>query len=363
MLVIGGAVMLFNQYQQASFNSQVKNEVLAQPLAKQKAVRDRLVKPAVAMRPALRLPAPQVRMTNASASDLSATNTLYSRLENGRMHLTREQVEAYLSAKGRTAANLLMAFRASGDAALLKEAMEKFPNNPEVAFAAIFAKGLSVEQQRLWLTTLAAKDPNNGLVDYVSALNYFSAGQIDEGVQALLAADGKPLNLFAQKNEEIYLSTGCSLAEAKIKSIHQADMSYLVSFRQLSTDMIDLANAYRQIGDMNSAQAALELTVSLGQRFSYGGGYMISQLVGMSIERNALQAMDPANPFGNNSQTVQDALNQLAQEKAELNKIVRQSGELFPRLSEQDWITYIEIWRTSGEVNACRWVIARYGQP
>ena len=41
--------------------------------------------------------------------------------------LTREQVEAYLKTNGRDAASLLAAFRTSGDHALLKEAMEKFP--------------------------------------------------------------------------------------------------------------------------------------------------------------------------------------------------------------------------------------------
>jgi len=65
--------------------------------------------------------------------------------------LTHEQVEAYLKANGRTAANLLAAFQASGDPALMQEAMKTYPNDPQVDFRAALDKALSPEAQRQWL--------------------------------------------------------------------------------------------------------------------------------------------------------------------------------------------------------------------
>ena len=88
----------------------------------------------------------------------------------------------------------------------------------------------------------------------------------------------------------------------------------------------------------------------------------ISQLVGMFIERNALQAMNPTSPYGSNGQTVQDRLNQLAEEKAALAELNQQATALFPALSDQDWIIYKDRWLMFGEDNALRWVISKHGQ-
>ena len=90
-----------------------------------------------------RLPAPPMQVTaqpNAPPTeDLQSTN-VYARFKDKAPKLTAEQVEAYLKANGRKASSLLAAYRTSGDPALLKEAMEKYPNDPQVAFEAVFAK-------------------------------------------------------------------------------------------------------------------------------------------------------------------------------------------------------------------------------
>ena len=51
-----------------------------------------------------------------------------------------EQVEAYLKENQRSAASLLAASRVTKDQALLQEAMEKYPHDPQVSFAALFKK-------------------------------------------------------------------------------------------------------------------------------------------------------------------------------------------------------------------------------
>jgi hypothetical protein len=106
--------------------------------------------------------------------------------------LTAGQVEPYLKENQRSAASLLAAYRPTDDQTLLDEAMQNFPNDPQVAFEAAFKKDASPEDQRQWLRALKQSAPLNALADYLSAAHYFRAGQPDQAVQDLIAASGKP---------------------------------------------------------------------------------------------------------------------------------------------------------------------------
>src|SRR5215831_10605227 len=110
----------------------------------------------IEQRTKLRLPAPRITSTpapNDSSEDLRPTN-LFTRLVNGDVpKLSPEQIDTYLTQNKRNAESLLAAFRASSDTAYLKEAEEKFPNDPRVAYAAIF-KCDSPEERSQWLDRL-----------------------------------------------------------------------------------------------------------------------------------------------------------------------------------------------------------------
>jgi RNA polymerase sigma factor (sigma-70 family) len=316
------------------------------------------------------LPAPQTQMTtstNTLVEDLPSTNLL-DRLKDKNPKLTREQVEAYLKANGRNAANLLAAFRTSGDPALLKEAMEKYPNDPQVAYEAVTDKDLSPEEQRQWLNALEKSAPNNALANYLSALNYFNSGQIDQGVREFTAASGKSLDDYnadrVESDAEVYLAAGYSMADAKELAASQLLQPQLTQLKQLGMDAVDLANAYRQTGDSASAQTVLQMAVNLGQSYatSSPGEYEIGQLVGISIEQRALQAMNPNSSYGDNGQTVQDQLNELAQQKVAINELAHQASILFPAMSDQDWIIYRDRAATFGMTAADQWLINKYGQ-
>ncbi len=370
-LVISGAITAFVIQHQAQDKLRVENESLHQQITQLQSDNLSLSRREAVAKLMLRLPAPQMQMATAAAAlptaDLQSTN-LWGRLKDKPPKLTREQVESYLKANGRSAANLLAAFRTSGDPALLKEAMQEYPNDPQVAFEAVFDKDLSPEKQRQWLNTFEKAAPGNALANYLSALNYFSSGQMDQGVQELAAASDKPMDDYTvsriQDDVEAYLASGYSLAEAKQMAAMQLMLPQLAQFKQLGLDTVDLANAYRQAGDAASAQAALQLAANLGQRYANQspGEAEISQLVGIFIERNALQAMNPTGPYGGNGQTVQDRLNQLAGEKTALTELDQQATALFPVLSDQDWIIYKDRWLMFGEDNALRWVISKHGQ-
>ena len=366
-LVVAGATTALVVQHQAQIKLHEENQSLRQQMAKLQTENERLSKHP----PVPRLPAPPMHVTtstNALVGDLQPTN-LYTRFKDKAPKLTAEQVEAYLKANGRKASSLLAAYRTSGDPALLKEAMGKYPNDPQVAFEAVFNKDLSPEQQRQWLNTLEQTAPDNALANYLSALNYFNSGQIDQGVQELAAASGKQqfqdytLDRI-QDDEEAYLSAGYSAAEAESISSDWITLPQLAQVKQLGQDLVDLANAYGQSGDQASAQAALQMAMNLGQRYgnASASATVISQLLGIVVERLALNAMDPNSPYGGNGQTVQDQLNQITQQKAAINELWQQAEPLLPTMSDQDWTNYNNRRMIFGEVAALQWVVSKYGQ-
>jgi len=308
-----------------------------------------------------------------TAEDSTSTNLidLIARILGGNQapKLTAGQVESYLKENQRSAASLLAAYRTTGERTLLDEAMQKFPNDPQVAFEAAFKKDASGEEQRQWLNALKQSAPLNALADYLSAAHYFKTGQPDQAVQDLIAASGKPQFQDytlerVQDDEEAYRAAGYSVAEAKTIPSMQLLLPQLAQMKELSRNLAELAKSYREAGDEPSAQAALHMAANLGQRYSNvsPGEPEVSQLVGIAVERIALNAMDPNSPYGSAGQTVQNRLDQLAQQDAKIRQLSQQTDALHSRMTEQDWISYKDRWRNFGEEAAGRWLINKYGQ-
>jgi RNA polymerase sigma factor (sigma-70 family) len=306
----------------------------------------------------------------AALSESSEINRLYAQLlGNTPVTLTPAQVEPYLLANGRSAASLLAAFRTTGETGLLEEAMKQFPGDPQVAFEAALRKDSPEVDRRLWLDALKKSAPDNALGYYLSAADYFKSGQRGQAMQDLQAAAGKQqLNDYSaerlEDDSEAYRAADYPLAQANLVATTQLLFPQLVQLRELSANIVDLANSYRQAGDEASAQAALQMAVSLGQAYSQSSSHepLIARLVGVAIERNALSAMPADSPWGDAGQTVQDRLNQLTQARNEVRELAGQAEALWPRMTEQDWISYQNRSSALGEEAAIRWLVARYGQ-
>lgn len=318
----------------------------------------------------LRLPAPTMQAISQPdllpVEGISSTN-LYARFKDRSAKLTAEQVEAYLKANGRQAASLLAAYRTSGNAMLLTEAIQNYPGDPNVAFEAAFAKDLSPEQRRQRLNAFVQADPGNALPNYLLASDYFKAGQTDLAVEELLAASGKQhFRDFTldrmQDNEEAYLAAGYSPAEAKLVASGQVTLPQLSALKQLGLKMVELSNSYRNAGDETSAQTLLQMTVRLGQNYDGQSVAAISHLVGLTIERNALSAMDPDSPYDNSGVTVKDQLNRITQEKSAISTLFKQNQLLLETMSDQDWISYVDRNKSFGEEAALQWAIRKLSQ-
>ena len=317
------------------------------------------------------LPAPAMSGVNASEpeKERQATNLIAHLVHGGDVpRLTAVQLKRYLEENHRNAASLLAAYRTSGDTALLQEAMEKNPGDPAVAFEALIRQDASPEERRQWLEAFKKAAPENPIGNYLSALDYFKSGQSDQAVQELTAASGR--QGFAdytqeriQTDEEAYRAAGYSAAEANMAATWGVTLPQLAQLKALAQNTVALATSYRQAGDENSAQAALQMAIGLGQQMdepTATGMPLITRLVGIAVERIALASMDPSSAYGDG--TVQQRLDQLVQRRNSIQDMVKQSGPYREQMTADDWLNYNERTRSFGEENAVAWMLNKFGQ-
>jgi RNA polymerase sigma factor (sigma-70 family) len=368
-LVIAVAVATFVSERQAWLSARDENDTLRRQIAQLKADNDSLsARLARASRARSRLEAASAANRGGNV-DSSSGDGLRARLIANPIQVNAGQLEGYLTAHKRDAASLLAAFRVTHDPALLSEAMQNYPNDPQVDFEALMRTNATPDERRQWLSNFEKSAADNALPNYLSALAYFQAGQSDQAVQEMTAAAGKQgFQDYSMErmldDQDAYLAAGCSPAEAEISAATQLLLPQLQQVKNLGMDLVDLGKTYQQSGDADSAQAALQMALTLGGRYASAAPAEaeISQLVGMAVERQALGAMDPSAPYGANGQTVQDQVNQLTQERATVDELNSQAGPYLETMSDQDYLTYKERWMAFGEEAALRWVIGKYGQ-
>jgi hypothetical protein len=372
-LIIAGAATTMVIQRRAQMQAQAENQSLRQQIAQLKTdnrnLSNRMSRADVTRGP--RLPAPPMQVvapTNPPPVELIPGN-LYALLTNKTSKLTAAQVESYLNANRRNAASLLAAFRTTEDPALLEEAMQTYPNDPQVGFEAAIRKDAPPAERRQWLDIFKQSAPENALANYLSSLDHFQAGQTDQAVQDLVAAAGKPqfrdYSLDrVQADEEAYRAAGYPVADAKVVATAHLLLPQLAQVRDLGRNILELADSYHQAGDEASRQAALKFAEHLGRRYSEApaGEMVIAQLVGINVERTALGAMDPNGAYGDTGQTVQDRLDQLAQQRAAFRELAQQADPLWQTMSDQDWISYHNRSAAFGEEAAMRWLVGKYGQ-
>ena len=371
LVLCGAAVFLVHEHQ-AWLNARDENDALRHQIAQLKADNDALsgrLARAIRSRPTRSAPMD----ASAAGGGLAGTNAAGNlrRLIDNPLKVTTTQLEGYLKLHHRDAASLLASFRVSHDPALLAEAMQKYPNDPQVDFEAAFNTNSTPDERRQWLNAFEKSAPDNALANYLSALDYFKAGQPDQAVQEMTAAAGKQgfqdyTTDRIMDDREAYLEAGYSSGEAEVSADTQLMLPQLQQIKDLGLDLVDLSKSYQQAGDSDSAQAALQMAAALGQRFATPGPAEpeeISQLVGLAVERIALGAMDPNAAYGDNGQTAQDQLNEVIQARESLRDLNQQAVPLLETLSNQDYVTYQDRLLAFGEEAAMRWVIGKFGQP
>lgn len=296
-----------------------------------------------------------------------------AQLCRGQARLSLDQVAPFLAAKQRSAESLVAACQATGNRALLREAMEKYPDDAKVNFAACmtFHDEWPPEERRRHLDALMQAEPENALALYLSAQDYFKSGQTERALKDLQAATGKGtfedhVRDFIQNAEEAYSMAGLSALEAKMVAVESQPLPHLAMLRNLNDNVVDLAKTCRQGGDEATASAILQMSMDLGSRVGEPSGQhsIIQELVAIAIQRNALNAMDPSSPWGTSGQTAKERLDEITQHLAAIKSEVNGGSDfVVEKLSVQDQLSFFDMMKSSGELAARRWAMSRQPQP
>ena len=311
-----------------------------------------------------------LRRQNADLTNLSDENRRlrakwYEELLSG-SRLRLEHVEPYLASKQRNAESLITASRITGDLQLLREAMEKFPNDAQVNYAAYFSlkEKLSASERQQLMESLKNSSSDNALAYYLSALQNFRSGQTASAIQELASAPNKAKwedysAANFQSAEEAYRSAGFSEIESKTLAASSMLYPHLAELKALGKNISDLYLQYKQAGDNDSAVSAIQVGIHLCERLRNPStqSTVISDLVSISIERELLGKMDAGSPYSSSGQTVKERLDALSKQRDALKEIAAAGTyESLKQMPEEDQIAFYNRMKTSGELVAIEWL-------
>lgn len=271
--------------------------------------------------------------------------------------LTSQEIETYLQAQNRSADSLLAAFRCSQDKAFLTEALEKFPNDPQVLFSALQLFKDPAKQLEL-LESFKRADPGNGIANCLTARTLMDLGKDEEAVAELLQSSGKPLEDFTaqscQNLTEAYLSAGFSPLEAKVGGHAGIVNSWLSQMGDSFWKKLDETRRnYESSGNVAGVQSLRDIQSEIGRSLQQDGS-LLDSMVGLAYEKHAWKGIDSPE-----SAAFLHDLNQRS-------NTLRERSQKFPALvesssvPESDWLLYFDRAKLFGEKAAIDWLVEKH---
>ncbi|MEO5917487.1 MAG: hypothetical protein ABIS50_24880 [Luteolibacter sp.] len=272
--------------------------------------------------------------------------------------LSAAQLETYVNSAGRNVDSLLAAFRLGKDEAYLKEALEKFPHNPQVLLEAA-RMGNDPAKRLEILDRMRSEAPGNGLVDLMSAKALFDLGKDEEAFARLRSSAGKPLDDFTrsswQNGEEAYASAGYSAAEAKLSSMYSLTKPEAIQSRGMGDKLVKLRQGYEAAGDHESAEMVVSAQLELARQIG-DGACVVEKLVGLVHEKMVVKGDESPEADEIRADIVlrRDALVASANKVSEMMKSTA--------VPESDWVNYFDRTKLFGENAANDWLLEKYPQ-
>jgi hypothetical protein len=288
------------------------------------------------------------------------TSNIFQRIAAGEvdLQLTSEQIAEYLRRYGTNVETLL----ATQQRDYIRLAAELFPNDPRVQYAVI-TRDIFPADQREWLDRFKQSAPDNPVANYLSAREYFRAGDRERGLQELADAgtksrfDDYTLERW-QSAEEAQLSAGRSVVEAKMAAGSSLLLPQLAMYKNLSQEIQKVQKEYLSSGDTASAETLARLGHTLAQQLMQGENSrpLINQLVGAAIDRIVLSplSLDSQPAFLNGS--IQQQIDELTAFRTDVRTLMPEFNGMLARGDEAEIISYFDRLKLQGEYKAMLWL-------
>jgi hypothetical protein len=292
---------------------------------------------------------------------------------------TSADIARFLAKHGETAVNLVAAFEKTHDRRLLERALELFPNSPIVLMAAVESVPASPDpkpgetyqvnaQRREFIERFKDADPNNPLPWIFSAQELFKSGQTGDAVAEIRAALERPA-FYTYANErmdsaqQLYEELGLHPVEAGLRAMAGLTLPHMSAANQASRSLMEWQKSATESGDTAAADEALRLTYDLGRTFATpeASRTLIGQLVGIAMEKRALEALPADAQRDWLAITPAQRLAEIETQKQNVNALVKDGGfEWLIQSQNEDLLAeYLRRNRKDGEFSALTWLKAQ----
>ena len=287
--------------------------------------------------------------------------TIKELLEGKVPKLNQLEVEAFLKNQGRSTINLLAASRLLNDLSFAREAAKLDPKDP-AAQLELALRGETPEEKSAAISAFRAAAPDNSLGDYLAAHQAFAAGDAGAAGAALIQSLDNPLYTdYTQKvvagSEQAFLDAGYEPSAAAGAAMFSLTIGQVQTVMNVSENLKQLQDEFIRSADFDAAEPTVIIGLTLGQRIQDQGPYLIDQLVGIAIERQFLQQLDPLTLAGPGGQSAGERLEALDAKHMEIKTLQPAFTEKFATADEATQSQYLEKMKSDGELAAMRWLV------
>lgn len=303
--------------------------------------------------------------STAGLSDAPSPSDVIQRMLAGEFpRLTPEQIAAYVESKNHSALSLVAAWHLSRDAAWLREAAERHPEDPDVAAAMLASEGVKPGSER-WIEVLKRAEPGNALGSLYAAKAALDEGLTSDAMAELSGLGPRsrldlPTDRWSKAMIEAYHSAGYQGLEAEWAGLAQVSSPW-GHIRTLNVSLAEAMTLAAESGDRQMAAQFGETAMKTAALVNHqgDGDSLLTQLVSLSMERQVLNQMEGFDLIPGDQKLVVERLSEMDRRIAGIKELISKSQLLLPKLTDSEARQYTRRVRVEGELKAMRWLVSQ----
>jgi hypothetical protein len=158
-------------------------------------------------------------------------------------------------------------------------------------------------------------------------------------------------------SEQAFLDAGYEPTAAAGAAMFALTIPRAGPLMEVSKSLASLQQEFIRSADFDAAEPTVIIGLTLGQRIQDQGPYLIDQLVGIRIERDFLDQLDPLTQAGPGGQTAGERLETLDAKLLEIKDLTSRFSPAFATADDATQSQFLAKVKAEGELAAMRWLV------